>query len=182
MTGPEQAGPRRSPLVEALVRRRVTLGFMVALAVLVLARPTWTTWSIGLAIACVGEALRIWAAGHLEKTREVTRSGPYKWMRHPLYAGSALIAAGVVVASRSVPVALIASSNIAITIPTAIRAEEAFLRHRFGATYDLYQRAAAPPMLRRFTVAQALRNREHRAVIGLAGGFAFLAARLLLSI
>ena len=38
-----------------------------------------------------GEALRIWAAGHLEKGREVTASGPYRWTRHPLYLGSTII-------------------------------------------------------------------------------------------
>jgi protein-S-isoprenylcysteine O-methyltransferase Ste14 len=82
-------------LTAFLVRRRVTLGFVVAAAALLLARPTWKTWSAGLAIACAGEALRIWAAGHLDKSREVTRSGPYRWTRHPLYVGSSIMALGV---------------------------------------------------------------------------------------
>ena len=64
----------------------------------------------------------------------------------------------------------------------AIRAEEAFLHRTFGSTYELYQRDEAPPMLRRFSLANARRNREHRATLGLIGGFAILAARLLLSI
>ena len=165
-----------------LVRRRVTLDFVVAVAALLLARPTWTTWNVGLLIACVGEALRIWAAGHLVKGREVTRSGPYRWTRHPLYVGSGIIAVGVVVASRSVFVAVIGMAYIGITIPMAIRAEEAFLRRTFGPTYDQYRRDEAPPMLRRFSLATARRNREYRAATGLIGGFAILAARLLLSI
>ena len=165
-----------------LVRRRVTLGFVVAFAAFLLAQPTWRTWSAGLAIACAGEALRVWAAGHLDKGREVTRSGPYRWTRHPLYLGSSIIALGVVVASRSVVVALVGAAYVGITIPAAIRAEEAFLRRTFGPTYDLYQRDEAPPMLRRFSLKNARRNREHRAVLGLIGGFAILAARLLLSI
>ena len=69
-----------------------------------------------------------------------------------------------------------------VTIPMAIRSEEAFLHRRFGPTYDLYRRAEAPPMVRRFSLAHARRNREYRAVAGLIGGFAILAARLLLSI
>ena len=169
-------------LAAILVRRRVTLGFVVAAAAFLLAQPTWPTWSAGLAIACAGEALRVWAAGHLDKGREVTRSGPYRWTRHPLYVGSSIIALGVVVASRSVWVALIGAAYVGITIPAAIRAEEAFLRRRFGPTYDLYQRDEAPPMLRRFSLANALRNREYRAALGLVAGFAILAARLLLSI
>ena len=36
-------------------------------------------WHRGAVVALVGEALRIWAAGHLEKSREVTRSGPYRF-------------------------------------------------------------------------------------------------------
>ncbi|HET7031631.1 MAG TPA: methyltransferase, partial [Casimicrobiaceae bacterium] len=83
-----------------LARRRVALGFVVGVATLVLARPTWRTWCVGLSIAAAGEALRIWAAGHLEKSREVTRSGPYRWTRHPLYVGSAIMAVGIVIASR----------------------------------------------------------------------------------
>ena len=165
-----------------LVRRRVTLGFVVAAAALLLSQPTWTTWSAGLVIACAGEALRIWAAGHLDKGREVTRSGPYRWTRHPLYVGSSIIALGVVIASRSALVALIGGAYVGVTIPMAIRAEEAFLRRTFGPTYDLYQRDEAPPMRRHFSLANARRNREHRAALGLISGFAILAARLLLSI
>ena len=165
-----------------LVRRRVTLGFVVAAVALLLAQPTWATWTIGLVIACLGELLRTWASGHLNKGREVTRSGPYRWTRHPLYVGSSIIALGVVIASRSVLVALIGAAYVGITIPMAIRAEEAFLRRTFGQTYDLYRRDEAPPMLRRFSIANARRNREYRAAAGLIGGFAILAARLLLSI
>jgi protein-S-isoprenylcysteine O-methyltransferase Ste14 len=165
-----------------LVRRRVTLGFVVACLALVLARPTWVSWSVGFVVACVGEAIRIWAAGHLQKGREVTRSGPYRWTRHPLYVGSGIIALGVILGARSALVALLGAAYIGITIPMAIRSEEAFLHRTFGATYDLYRRDEAPPMMRRFSLAHAWRNREYRAVLGLAGGFAVLAARLLLSI
>jgi protein-S-isoprenylcysteine O-methyltransferase Ste14 len=169
-------------LTAILVRRRVTLGFVVVFVALLLAQPTWQTWSAGLAIACAGEALRVWAAGHLNKGREVTRSGPYRWTRHPLYIGTTIIALGIVIASRSVLVGLIGAAYVGVTIPAAIRAEEAFLRRTFGATYDLYQRDEAPPMLRRFSLTNARRNREYRAALGLIGGFAILAARLLLSI
>ena len=169
-----------SRVIRFLVRRRVTLGFVTALVALVLARPTWLTWVVGLVIAAAGEAIRIWAAGHLEKGREVTRSGPYKWSRHPLYVGSAIIAAGVIIAGRSALVAIIGVAYVGVTLPMAIRAEEAFLHRAFGDTYDLYRRDEAPPMLRRFSLAQARRNREQRAVIGVIGGFAVLAAKILL--
>ena len=165
-----------------LVRRRVALGFAAALIALVLSRPTWATWRAGLIVAVAGEAIRLWAAGHLEKSREVTRSGPYRWTRHPLYGGSALMAIGVVIASRSVVVAAVAALYIGMTIPAAIRAEEAFLRRTFGDTYDRYRRSSAEPVTRHFSLERAMRNREYRAVLGLLGGFALLALKVLLSI
>ena len=163
-----------------LVRRRVTMGFLAACGALLLAQPTWLSWTVGLIIASVGEGLRVWAAGHLEKGREVTRSGPYRWTRHPLYVGSTVIAVGVIVAARSVGAAIVGAAYIAVTLPMAIRAEEAFLRRTFGTTYDQYQRAEAPPMLRRFSLSRTIRNREDRAIAGLIGGFAVLAGKILL--
>jgi isoprenylcysteine carboxyl methyltransferase (ICMT) family protein YpbQ len=102
----------------------VALGFLAAVAALLLARPTPLTWWTGLIIAVAGEAVRIWAAGHLEKGSEITRSGPYRWSRHPLYVGSSIIAAGIVIASRSVPVGIVAAFYMGATITAAIRTEE----------------------------------------------------------
>lgn len=161
-----------------LARRRVTLGFVAGAAVLGLASPTWTTWSIGLAVALGGEAVRVWAAGHLEKNREVTSSGPYRWMRHPLYVGSAVIALGVVIAARSVPVAVMVALYVAATTGAAIRVEEAQLRRAFGDAYERWARSEVEPTARRFSVARAARNREHRAIVGLVGGFALLALKM----
>jgi protein-S-isoprenylcysteine O-methyltransferase Ste14 len=166
-------------LTQTLARRRVALGFLAATAALVLARPTPLTWCIGLVIAAAGEAIRIWAAGHLEKGSEITRSGPYRWSRHPLYIGSSIIAAGIVIASRSVPVGVVTAFYMGATLTAAIRTEEAFLTGRFGDAYDRYRESRADPMPRRFSAARAIRNREYRAAAGLAAGFALLALRMI---
>jgi protein-S-isoprenylcysteine O-methyltransferase Ste14 len=169
-------------LTQTLARKRVPLGFLAAAAVVMLARPTEEWWLAGLIVALVGEAFRVWAAGHLEKSREVTRSGPYRFTRHPLYVGSSILALGVVIASRSLLVAAIALVYMAATIAAAIRTEEAFLREAFGDQYDRYREARAEPMARRFSVARVIRNREYRALAGLAGGFALLALKMKLQL
>jgi len=166
-------------LAKTLARRRVSLGFVAAVAALVLARPTWDAWRAGLLIACAGECLRLWASGHLEKGREVTNSGPYRFLPHPLYAGSVLIALGVVVASRSYAVVAVTSVYMGLTIAAAIRVEEAHLRQAFGSTYEDYRASRAEPMRRRFSFRRAIGNREYRAVGGLIVGFALLALRIL---
>ena len=71
-------------MLKWLARRRVALGFIAGLAAIWLSDPTPRSLLIGAIIAAIGEAIRIWAAGHLEKGREVTMSGPYRWTRHPL--------------------------------------------------------------------------------------------------
>jgi protein-S-isoprenylcysteine O-methyltransferase Ste14 len=171
-----------SDVIETLARRRVALGLVTAVVTLVLARPTWETLRWGFAIAAAGELIRIWAAGHLEKGREVTRSGPYRWTRHPLYVGSTVLAVGIVIAAHHVGVALLAAVYMATTITAAVRTEEAFLRRTFGDTYDRYSQSRAEPMARRFSLARAMRNREYRAVCGVLAGFGLLALKLLVSI
>lgn len=162
-----------------LARIRVPLGFALAAVVLWLARPAWPAWSAGAVIAACGEALRLWAAGHVEKDREVTRSGPYRYLRHPLYAGSTLIGVGLAVASTSLAAAAVIGLYLGLTLTAARRREEAHLRTTFGQAYDDYAENRAAPMARAFSIARALRNREHRALAGLVGGFALLAWKAL---
>jgi protein-S-isoprenylcysteine O-methyltransferase Ste14 len=165
-------------LREFLARRRVALGFLSATAVLYLAAPTWTSLSAGAAVALAGQAIRIWAAGHLEKSREVTASGPYRFSRHPLYLGSSIMAAGLAVGCRSWVVAAVVGLYMITTITAAIRSEEAFLREKFGGAYDDYARSRGPRVSRRFSWSRAWRNREYRSVGGLVLFLAVLCLRV----
>jgi hypothetical protein len=150
-----------------LARLRVPFGFACGLAVLWLAQPTWTTLAAGAGIAACGEALRVWAAGHLEKSREVTRSGPYRLVGHPLYLGSSIIAAGLMVASARVSVAILVGLYLGLMLTAAIRSEEAWLSRRFTNEYAAYRDGRAAPSPRRFSWSRAVRNGEHRAIAGL---------------
>ncbi len=157
-----------------LARLRVALGWVFGLLILILAQPTPRSLAIGGAIAAVGEALRVWAAGHLNKAREVTSSGPYRFVGHPLYVGSTVMGIGVAIACASALVAAMVAIYLATTLTAAIRSEEAFLRRTFGEQYDLYRsgvaarRASPGAAARRFSLRQAIANREYRAVVGLA--------------
>jgi protein-S-isoprenylcysteine O-methyltransferase Ste14 len=165
------------PFTRRLARLRVPLGFVFGAAVLYLARPTWTSIALGTAVGVLGEGIRFWAAGHLEKSREVTRSGPYRFSRHPLYVGSSILALGVALGSRSWLVLGLVTLYMGATIAAAIRTEEAFLRERFGDDYDEYAHSRAPVMERPFSLERAWRNKEYRAMTGLVGAIALLAAK-----
>ena len=170
-------------LIAALARLRVALGWVCGVLVLVLAQPTGRSLAIGMSIASAGEAIRIWAAGHLYKSREVTSSGPYRFVGHPLYFGSTVMGLGVAIACASVPVAVLIAAYLATTLTAAIKSEEAYLRRAFGEQYDLYrmgiaaQRASQGALRRRFSLRQAIANREYRAVVGLALAILMLALK-----
>jgi protein-S-isoprenylcysteine O-methyltransferase Ste14 len=164
-------------MIRLLARWRVPLGFVFGVLAWWLAQPTWESLWRGAMFALAGESLRVWAAGHLEKSREVTRSGPYRWTRHPLYLGSSCIAAGVAIASGSWIVAALIAAYVGTTIPAAILSEEAHLREKFGGEYDAYRTKQSTPMVRRFSAARALFNREHHTIAGVAAGFALLALK-----
>lgn len=165
-------------LRQFLARRRVALGFVFGVAVIYFARPTWASLAAGAAVALVGQAVRLWAAGHLEKSREVTTSGPYQFTRHPLYVGSSIMALGVAVGCRSLLVAAVVALYMATTITAAVRSEEAFLRERFGDAYDAYAQSRGPRVARRFSWERAWRNKEYRAMTGLVLFLVVLAARV----
>jgi protein-S-isoprenylcysteine O-methyltransferase Ste14 len=161
-------------MIRGLAKLRVPLGFLAGAVALWLARPTSTSVLIGGAIALPGELIRIWAAGHLTRWREVTRSGPYRFMRHPLYVGSSIMAVGFAVAAVHPAVAALVAVYMGVTLTAAVRFEARELRERFGADYAAYREGAALGVGRGFSVQRVIANREYRAAAGLAIGLALL--------
>lgn len=159
---------------------RVTAGFGVAAAAFWLARPSWASLAVGAGVGLVGECLRLWAAGHLEKGLEVTTSGPYAWTRHPLYVGSTLLGVGFAAASRHPIAAGMVVLYLVGSLSVAAWLEEATLRVKFGQAYDRYARGAAERGGRRFSATRARRNGEARAGVGVLAALAILALKVVL--
>ena len=160
-------------------RYRVRLGFIAAAIALVLATPAPASLAIGAAVASIGEAIRIWAAGHLDKGREVTSSGPYRFTRHPLYLGSSVIGIGFAIACANWIVAIVVAVYLIVTIGSAIRGEEGHLTEKFGETYPAYRDGLVVDPERRFSLARVMTNREYRAVAGLVAALALLSWKAL---
>jgi len=64
------------------------------LLVPVLARPNAWSLVIGGIVVFFGEVIRVWASGHLMRAEELTTSGPYAYLRDPLYLGRLLLLVG----------------------------------------------------------------------------------------
>jgi hypothetical protein len=75
-------------------------------------------------------------------------------------------------------VAVLAAAYLAATYTAAIRREEAFLTAKFGAAYPDYRAGRLGGVARTFSFERAMRNREYRAVAGIAVALAVLAVKM----
>jgi protein-S-isoprenylcysteine O-methyltransferase Ste14 len=97
--------------------------------------------SLGLLIAALRALGRQWAvAARLVEGHELVRSGPYAFLRHPIYTAmfGLMLATGTAWGDwRALGIAVVL---YALGTHFRIRAEERLLRRQFGATYDDYAR------------------------------------------
>jgi len=161
-------------------RWRVRAGYPLAILFLYLASPTPLAIALGAAIAAAGLVVRGAAAGHLRKLETLTTSGPYAWVRNPLYFGSALLAAGFAVAGHSLWAALVLVAYFGTFYPVVMKKEEGELRERYGAAFIEYAKRVplffpCPPRpsdlpqanaMNGFSWEQYKRNREYQAALG----------------
>jgi protein-S-isoprenylcysteine O-methyltransferase Ste14 len=163
-------------------RLRVPFGFVLVAAFAWFSRPTPDALAVGLPVAALGLLLRAWAAGHLAKNERLATGGPYACLRNPLYLGTLTAAAGLVIASRRVELALLFGAVFALVYLPVIEQEEQHLRKLFPE-YAGYA-ARVPLLWPRFRRTQAgaarfrwrlyLRNEEYNALLGFAAGAAWL--------
>jgi len=103
----------------------------------------------GVAVMWVGLALRVWAIAALggdfrtsvevEPGQAVVSSGPYRWIRHPSYAGLLLLVAGFGAALGNW---LSLAACVVVPLPAIvwrIHVEEAELNRVLGTAYRTYQ-------------------------------------------
>lgn len=131
-----------------MFRRRGIITAVACLVAWVAARPTPVKVAITCALVIAGQALRLWAAGHiaayrgesLEAPRLVT-GGPYAIVRNPLYIGNGLIGLGWSLPAGPVAVAVFLVLFVMLYAVAIVPYEEKFLAKEFGTEYDSYRHA-----------------------------------------
>jgi protein-S-isoprenylcysteine O-methyltransferase Ste14 len=174
------------PYADTVARLRVPSGFLIVAAFAWFSRPSAQSLVSGLSVSLLGLALRAWAAGSLYKDRELATGGPYAFTRNPLYLGTLLVAAGLVVASRSVWLGVLFAAVFAFVYLPVIQLEEQHLRDLFPEYGDYASRVPAliPRLHPQQSKAQPFRwsqyrkNREYQAALGFSIGAAWLVYRL----
>ena len=116
--------------------------------------PSWVAWSL-FALTAAGFAFCWWARLHLgrlwsgfvtvKEGHRVIDTGPYGWVRHPIYAG-VIFSALMTALLRASPASLAGFALLAVGFSMTAAIEERFLREQLGAEgYDAYARRV--PML-----------------------------------
>jgi protein-S-isoprenylcysteine O-methyltransferase Ste14 len=169
------------PYADRVARLRVPVGFLLAAAYLWLAHPTPGSLVAGLPLAVLGILLRAWAAGHLAKNEQLATTGPYAYVRNPLYLGTLLAAAGLVIAARSLTLAVLFAAVFAAVYLPVMELEEQHLLRLFPAyaAYAervpmLWPRLRGHPGAARFQWKLYWRNQEYQAFAAFVAAVAFL--------
>jgi protein-S-isoprenylcysteine O-methyltransferase Ste14 len=159
-----------------LFRHRTSIPLPVAAAILTLrigqAPPSFALGAAGIAIAALGEALRLWGVHHIgaisrtrsERLGPLVDSGPFALVRNPLYLGNIALWVGFAVAARLVWLAPVVAAVLGLEYHLIVRWEERLLEERLGDEYRDYcarvarwipKRNAGTPRKRRKTVFSA---------------------------
>lgn len=160
------------------VRWRVRLGYPLAIAVVYLSRPTPRSILFGGLVGVVGLCVRAYAAGYLHKKEVLTVTGPYAYTRNPLYLGSAILALGTGIATRSWISALLLAAYFVLFYSIVMQREANELHIGHSASFDEYARIV-PLFIPRltaaklpgdsagaFSFAQYKKNHEWQAAVG----------------
>lgn len=99
-------------------------------------------WILGPSIVLVGIALRIWAQQHLHYRlkihKQLTTTGPYGFVRNPLYIGSIIMCVGATITSELLWLIPITIFWCIGTYSIVIHYEEEHLLKKYGDAYRKY--------------------------------------------
>lgn len=118
----------------------IVWAFILALAWF--ATPSERSLVAGLPLVVAGLLVRGWAAGHLVRNKQLATSGPYAYVRDPLYVGRFFLLCGfAVVADSPVTYVLFGVGLLAFFLdymPRKLRKETQRLQRHFGQEYTEY--------------------------------------------
>jgi len=135
-----------------LFRYRSYTPVPMLLIMLIFARPTFSSFAVGIPLAAAGELIRLWGVSIAGSETRVTgvvgasqliTSGPFSYVRNPLYAGNILLYLGMGIASMALFPWLQAAALLFFAFQYAliVSLEEEFLSEKFGDAYLRYRDA-----------------------------------------
>lgn len=157
---------------------------------------------VGMAVTFVGELIQLWAASHLRKDKALATSGPYSYVRNPMYFGRFFVLFGIIIMIQQAWWSITQYFNIplivvgyvilfALYVYSRIDREELRLARIFGEDYILYRgevrrllprlRPYSHAVNRRFKWSQIVANHEYLNLLAILLVFGLILIRLKLN-
>ena len=136
------------------------------------------TWSVGPSIMALGFVIRVWATKHIgkrirRKYKESRRrllivTGPYRYVRNPLYIGNIVAMMGLCLLSELVWFMPIAFAYFSLLYSLIVRYEECRLSALFEKEYEIY-RQKVPRWIPRLSMIGELKRGDYTWTNSLTG-------------
>ncbi len=118
---------------------RVRVTMLFAVAYVAFTEPSARGLIVAAVLVASGQSLRMWASGCLQRNVKLACSGPYAFVRHPLYLGSLIMGIGLAVAVQPPYWWLLAFLCLYVAFyGPAMHVEELRLQSLFGSEYQEY--------------------------------------------
>jgi len=171
--------------------------FVAAGIYLIKSQSVWL-W-IGMGVTFFGELMQLWAASHLRKDKQLATSGPYSYIRNPMYFGRFFVLLGFIIMIQQAWWAKTQVMNIPIIVVgyillfayyvySRVGREEERLRGIFGEDYIHYCKEVRRflPRLRPYSKAaqqrlqwsQIVANHEYLNMLAVLFVFGLIVLRL----
>lgn len=124
------------------LKLRLPLGLILFLLFLPHIRPAW--FLPGLIVSVLGELLQVWCFSTIKTHKEVTVSGPYMFVRNPMYIGRFFLIFGILMMAANAWLLIIFTVIYWFYMTNRVKREEKLLTELFGDDYRNYQNAVRP--------------------------------------
>lgn len=149
---------------KTLLKLRVPIGLLIFVLVLTQLHRAWF-WP-GLAVSILGEALQLWCMSTIKTHKKLTVTGPYMFVRNPMYIGRFFLIFGMLMMTGSILILAVFIAAYYFYMINRVNREEKLLAELFGEDYAEYCRDVHPyvPGFKRFDAARLVSfNKESMA-------------------
>ncbi len=166
---------------------RIATSFILSVIFILFAKPTPSSFLLGIPVIFIGEVFRTLSSGYIEKDFSLTMVGPYSVTRNPLYLGNFLMGFGFAIIANQPILLLIFIVLFAFIYYVTILEEEKGLQQKYGQDFMSYMSSVPRffPKLwqwnrnrQSFNWSLVIKHREYITWIGIIGGILLLLAKM----
>lgn len=121
---------------KTFLKLRYPLFVVLLVLLLTQLKPQW--FIPGLIVSILGELLQVWCFSTIKTQKQLTRVGPYMFVRNPMYIGRFFLIFGILMMTGSIWILIGFTVLYYFYMVNRVRREEKKLAELFGQSYETY--------------------------------------------